>query len=96
MIDIIRERPRLFPPNKEAQTMSLTCPKPLHWDLSKWPIIQVSLAVIHCVCRSVGMPKLETIHISNPSVSQPLHLNSISGDSPVFHASFFRSKVSQD
>lgn len=39
------------------------------------------------------MPKLETVHIHNPSHSQPLHLNSISGDSPVFHASFFKSKV---
>lgn len=39
------------------------------------------------------MPKLETIHIYNPSTTQTLHLNSISGDSPVFHASFFMSKV---
>lgn len=49
--------------------------------------------VILVLYRSVGMPKLETIHVSNPSASQLLHLNSISGDSPVFHASFFKSKV---
>ena len=39
------------------------------------------------------MPRLETVHLSNPSPSQTIHLNSISGDSPVFHASFFKSKV---
>ena len=40
------------------------------------------------------MPKQETVQVFNPSPSHQLHLNSISGDSPVFHASFFRSKVS--
>ena len=39
------------------------------------------------------MPRLEKVQLSNPSSSQIIHLNSISGDSPVFHASFFKSKV---
>ena len=44
--------------------------------------------------RSVGMPRLERVELSNPpSSSHVIHLNSISGDSPVFHASFFKSKV---
>lgn len=40
------------------------------------------------------MPRMESIRVHNPSQSQSLHLNSISGDSPVFHAAFFKSKVS--
>ena len=39
------------------------------------------------------MPRLETVHLRNPGTSQTIHLNSISGDSPVFHASFFKSKT---
>lgn len=39
------------------------------------------------------MPRLEKVELSNPSSSHVIHLNSISGDSPVFHASFFKSKV---
>ena len=39
------------------------------------------------------MPRLETVQLTNPSPSQTVQLNSISGDSPVFHASFFKSKV---
>lgn len=40
------------------------------------------------------MPRLEKVELSNPpSSSHIIHLNSISGDSPVFHASFFKSKV---
>ena len=41
------------------------------------------------------MPKMDSILVHNPSSSQSLHLNSISGDSPVFHAAFFKSKVSE-
>ena len=44
--------------------------------------------------RSVGMPQLITVKVTNPSQTQNLHLNSISGESLVFHPSFFKSKVS--
>jgi hypothetical protein len=43
--------------------------------------------------QSVGMPQLFTVKVINPSRTQNLHLNSISGESHVFHPSFFKSKV---
>ena len=43
--------------------------------------------------RNVGMPRLQTVRITNPSKTQTLQLTSISGDSPDFHPSFFKSKV---
>jgi hypothetical protein len=43
--------------------------------------------------QSVGMPQLITVKVVNPSRTQNLHLNSISGESHVFHPSFFKSKV---
>ena len=55
------------------------------------PLAMSHVCVLH---RSIGMPRLESIRVYNPSPAQSLHLNSISGDSPVFHASFFKSKVS--
>ena len=39
------------------------------------------------------MPRLQTVRITNPSKTQTLQLTSISGDSPDFHPSFFKSKV---
>ena len=39
------------------------------------------------------MPELKVVKIANPSNTQPLQLTSISGDSPDFHPSFFKSKV---
>jgi len=43
--------------------------------------------------QNVGMPRLQRVRITNPSQTQTLHLTSISGDSPDFHPSFFKSKV---
>ena len=55
--------------------------------------VQSRLTCTILYCRSVGMPRLEMVQLTNPSSSHVIHLNSISGDSPVFHASFFKSKV---
>ena len=55
--------------------------------------ITTSPIFITTTCRSVGMPRLEIVQLRNPSTVQTIQLNSISGDSPVFHASFFKSKT---
>ena len=44
--------------------------------------------------RSVGMPSIRTVSIINPHSEQALQLQSISGSTVHFHASFFQSKVS--
>ena len=40
------------------------------------------------------MPRVKTVTIQNPTMEQSLQLQSISGSTVHFHASFFRSKVS--
>ncbi|XP_032238964.2 transmembrane protein 131 isoform X2 [Nematostella vectensis] len=45
--------------------------------------------------QPVGMPIVQTVTISNPHPEQSLQLNSISGSTGHFHASFFRTKVVQ-
>ena len=44
--------------------------------------------------RSVGMPSIRTVSVLNPHTEQNLQLQSISGSTVHFHASFFQSKVS--
>ena len=52
------------------------------------------MSSLSCVtCRHVGMPKLAVVKVVNPSQTQTLQLTAISGDSPDFHPSFFKSKV---
>ena len=46
--------------------------------------------------RSVGMPSIRTVAIINPHTEQTLQLQSLSGSTVHFHASFFQSKVSGD
>lgn len=43
--------------------------------------------------KSVGMPSIRTVSIINPHTDQNLQLQSISGSTVHFHASFFQSKV---
>ncbi|KAK2556050.1 Transmembrane protein 131 [Acropora cervicornis] len=45
--------------------------------------------------KSVGMPSIRTVSIINPHSEQALQLQSISGSTVHFHASFFQSKVVQ-
>ena len=44
--------------------------------------------------RSVGMPSIRTVTVVNPHTEQNLQLQSISGSTAHFHASFFQTKVS--
>ncbi|XP_020618589.1 uncharacterized protein LOC110056449 [Orbicella faveolata] len=43
--------------------------------------------------QSVGMPSIRTVSVINPHTEQNLQLQSISGSTAHFHASFFQSKV---
>ncbi|XP_031551127.1 transmembrane protein 131-like, partial [Actinia tenebrosa] len=45
--------------------------------------------------QSVGMPRIKTVTIINPNTEQSLHLQSISGSTVHFHASFFQAKIVQ-
>jgi hypothetical protein len=46
------------------------------------------------ISRPVGMPRIKTVAILNPNTEQSLQLQSISGSTVHFHASFFQAKVS--
>lgn len=46
-----------------------------------------------CICRPVGMPKMEKVYLHNPS-SEQISLISISATTAHFHASFFQNRVS--
>uniref|UniRef100_A0A8C4QRV2 Transmembrane protein 131 n=1 Tax=Eptatretus burgeri TaxID=7764 RepID=A0A8C4QRV2_EPTBU len=43
--------------------------------------------------REVGMPKLESVHLHNPSADETVTLLSISATTSHFHASFFQNRV---
>ena len=64
-----------------------------------WPFLHSSVHVVTCdnislIFRYVGMPSIRTVSVINPHTEQNLQLQSISGSTAHFHASFFLSKVS--
>ena len=69
--------------------------------LAMLPHIEVHKYFLISICtyyslRSVGMPSIRTVAIINPHTEQTLQLQSLSGSTVHFHASFFQSKVSGD
>ena len=58
-----------------------------------FPSLLLSLSSFSSLSRSIGMPVLRVVKLTNPTNSLTLQLISISGTLPDFHTSFFVDKV---